>query len=273
MSTGIQKQSVVGSATPRAGENSQPITVGPLAGEVCLEVHSHQAQRLIWGRRRTAQKPPISGLIAFASALNTIWQAVEEGDPYALWWLIKIEAGIEACGAYLDEQFLQVSFFYPDTEILSVDTAESKQPYRARLAFSNPYAYRAAYVLGEYDMLVRSCHTLMFVGAGQPEELQTVVALAGHQIRRLFAIPQGFKACQITRDDIRQHHQRAQRAVELMGLLPAEILTGEALPRFVPTGVRPVTDARSTAMKGSVRLRDNEGADEPRSCPEEDKLS
>lgn len=273
MSTGIQKQSVVGSTIPRSSENSQPKTVGPLAGEVCLEVHSHQAQRLIWGRRRTAQKPPISGLIAFASALNTIWQAVEEGDPYALWWLIKIEAGLESCGVYLDEQLLQVSFLYPDTEILSVDTAESKQPYRTRLAFSNPYAYRAAYVLGEYDMLVRSCHTLTFVGAGQPAELQTVVALAGHQIRRLFAIPQGFKSCRITRDDIRQHHQRAQRAVQLMGLLPAEILTGEILPVFVPPGARPERDARLTAMKGSVRLRDSEGADEIRSNPEVERPS
>ena len=237
MDTGIQNQSVVGSTIEQPSENSQPKIVGHLAGEVCLEVHTHQALRLIWGRRRAAGKPPISGLIAFASAVNTIWQVAEEGDPYALWWLVKIEAGIEQCREHLNDQLNEAAFLYPDAEILEVDTAESEQPYRTRLAFSNPYAYRAALMLGEYDVLVRTCYTLTFVGAGEPAELQTIVARAGHQIRRVFAIPQGFKVCAIDLDDIRQNNQRARRAVELMGPLPEEILNSETLPLFVPGSV------------------------------------
>jgi len=264
MDTGIQEQSAVGSTTQRSGENRQPKTVGHLAGEVCLAVHSHQALRLIWGRRRTAQKPPISGLIAFASGVNAIWQAAEGGDPYALWWLTKIEAGIEQCRAYLNDQFEEIGYLYPDSEILAVDTAESEQPYRVRLAFSNPYAYRAAHMLGEYDVLVRTCYTLTFVGAGEPAELQTIVARAGHHIRRVFAIPQRFKACAIDRDDIRQDNQRAQRAVQLMGPLPEDILNGETNPVFMPAGVRHAPDARSTAMIASARPQDIEGADEIR---------
>ncbi|MFK8047005.1 MAG: PFL_4669 family integrating conjugative element protein [Halioglobus sp.] len=258
MKTGCSELSTLTTPTPSSAENSQPNAVGPLSGEACLEVHSHQAQRLIWGRRRTAQKPPISGLIAFASALTTIWQAVESGDPYALWWLIKVEAGIEGCRVYLNKQLEQASFLFPDPEILSVDTAESEQPYRIRLAFSNPYPYRAAHVLGEYDMLVRICHSLIFVGAALPVELHAVVAHAGRQVRRLLAIPQSFKVCQVNRDDIRQHNQRAERAVQLMGLLPAEILTGEILPTFIPAGVRLAQDSRSKGMNWSVRLFDSE---------------
>ena len=82
MDTETQLNSAVGSMAQRSDKNSQLKSVGRLAGEVCLAVHSHQALRLIWGRRRTAKKPPISGLIAFASAINTIWQAAEGGDPY-----------------------------------------------------------------------------------------------------------------------------------------------------------------------------------------------
>jgi len=250
MDTETQDRTAVEPTTHQPVENRQPKTLGHLAGEVCLEVHTHQALRLIWGRRRTAGKAPITGLIAFAFALNKIWQAAEGGDPYALWWLIKIEAGIEQCREYLDDQLQEAAFLYPEAEILEVDTAESEQPYRTRLAFSNPYAYRAAYMLGEYDMLVRTCYTLIFVGAGEPADLQTTVARAGHQFRRVFAIPQGFKACPIDRDDIRQNNERAQRAVELMGPLPEEILKSEALPLFVPADVRQLEEHGDVSSAG-----------------------
>lgn len=238
MDTRIHEQSAVESTIDQPNENVRPQSVGRLAGEVCLEVHTHQAQRLVWGRRRTAGKPPISGLIAFASAVNTIWHAAEGGDPYALWWLVKIEAAIGQCRAHLNEQLDETAFLYPDAAMLEVDTAESEQPYRTRLAFSNPYAYRAAHMLGQYDTLVRTCYTLTFVGAGDPAELQTIMARAGHQVRGVFATPQGFRACAINLNDIRQNNQRAQRAIELMGPLPEEILNSETLPVFVPSSVR-----------------------------------
>lgn len=262
MDTGIQDPSPVGSTTHQPSENRQPRTVGHLAGEVCLAVHTHQAQRLVWGRRRTARKAPISGLIAFASAVNTIWQAAERDDPYALWWLTKIETGIEQCRSHLNDQLNEAAYLYPDAEILEVGTAESEQSYRIRLAFSNPYAYRAAHMLGEYDVMVRTCYTLIFVGAGEPAELQTIVARAGRHIRRVLAIPQGFKVCAIDREDIHQDNQRAQRAVELMGPLPEDILTGEKRPVFLPAGVRQAPGVQSTAMIASARPPDIEGADE-----------
>ena len=272
MDTGIQEQPAAGSTTHRSSQSAQPRTLGHLVGEVCLAVHSHQALRLIWGRRPTAQKPPISGLIGFAAAVNTIWQAAEGGDPYALWWLIKIEAGIEACRAHLSDQFDQTAYLHPDAEILEVGTAESAQPYRIRLAFSNPYAYRAAHMLGEYDALVRACHTLKIVGAGEPAELQAMVARAGHQIRRVFAIPQCFKVCAINRDDLRQNNQRGQRAVQLMGPLPEEILNSETLPLFVPAGVRPMSDAAPATLLCSALSQDSDSDKKPM-CDTEDEMS
>jgi len=250
MDTGIQEQSTVGSTADQPARNNEPNTLGHLAGEVCLAVHTHQALRLIWGRRRTAEKPAISGLFAFASAVTTIWQAAERGDPYALWWLIKIEAGIEQCREHLNDQLQEAAFLYPEADILKVDTAESKQPHRTSLAFSNPYAYRAAYMLGEFDRLVRTCYTLIFVGAGEPGDLQAIVARAGHNIRSVFAIPQGFKECPIDWNDIRQNNERAQRAVELMGPLPEEILNREILPLFVPADIRPREGHADASSRG-----------------------
>ena len=273
MDTGIHEQSAVGSTTQQSIETRQNNILGHLAGEVCLEVHTQQALRLIWGRRRTARKAPISGLIAFASVVNSIWQAADAGDPYALWWLVKIEDGIEQCRAHLNEQFQATAFLHPDPEILEVDTAETEQPYRTRLAFSNPYAYRAAHMLGEYDMLVRSCYTLVFVGAGNPADLQIIMARAGHQVRRVFAIPQGFKVCDIDRDDLRQNNERARRAVELMGPLPDEILNGETLPVFVPADIRRAPGSQSTEESTSALPQDLESVDRGESGAEEESAS
>ncbi len=238
MDTGIQDQSTLESKMQQPTKNRQPKTVGNLAGEVCLAVHTHQALRLIWGRRAAGEKPPISGLIAFASSLNTIWQSAEGADPFALWWLIKIETEMEQCRANLLAQQQEAAFLYPEAEVLEVETAASEEPYRIRLAFNNPNAYRAASLLGEYDALVRTCYTLTYVGAGEPAELQAILARGGHLLRRLFATPQGFKVCAIDRDDLLQNNQRAQRAIKLMGPVPHDILTGEKLPAFAPAGIR-----------------------------------
>lgn len=272
MDTGIQEQSAIESTTHQAVESRQHKILGHLAGEVCLEVHTHEALRLILGRRRTARKAPISGLIAFASAVNSIWQAADGDDPYALWWLVKIETGIEQCRAHLNDQFQETAILHPDAEVLEVDTAESEQPYRTRLAFSNPYAYRAAHMLGEYDILVRSCYTLAFVGVGNPDDLRIIVAEAGHQVRRAFAIPQGFKTCAIDRDDIRQNNERARRAVELMGPLPDEILNGETLPVFVPADIRQAPGAQSTAVTTNAPPQGLESADAAESGAAEESV-
>lgn len=225
-------------ATPRN-------TVGRLQGDAWLEIHTRQAQRLIRGRSRSAGKPAITGLLGFATQLNMVWQAASEDDPYAHWWLVKIEEAIGQAQAFLAEQVSRMGALCAGTARFQLSVSHSQRPHTVLLQFATPYAYRAAQLLGEFDCLVCQCLTLKHVGACEPEQLTGVIEAAAHQVRRVFSLPQGFRVFAIDRADVRHNTQRAEQALAHFGELPAEILAGERTATFAPAqpsaGQRPVS--------------------------------
>ena len=79
---------------PSSVSSADGYVAGALRGEVWLTVQSHHAQRLILGRAATLEKPAIVGLVGFADRLRVIWNAARADDPYADWWLIKIDEAL-----------------------------------------------------------------------------------------------------------------------------------------------------------------------------------
>ena len=73
-----------------------PVMPGSLRSEVMLTLETRQAQRLVTGRARRADRPAIIGLIGFAGLVQAIWQAAKADDPYADWWLIQIDEALTA---------------------------------------------------------------------------------------------------------------------------------------------------------------------------------
>ncbi|MCB1764281.1 MAG: DUF1845 family protein, partial [Gammaproteobacteria bacterium] len=72
------------------GAVKETTTPGVLRGAVWLRLQTRQAERLIHGRSGNEGKPAIIGLAGFADRLKPIWQAAQDDDPYADWWLIRI---------------------------------------------------------------------------------------------------------------------------------------------------------------------------------------
>ena len=188
-------------------ENQNESVPGALQGEVWLTIQTYQAQSLIRGRRAVDGKPAIMGLIGFADRLKSLWQAVRFDDPYADWWLLKVEEGVADIRAQL--QGLQQRMDALITESNSAfefTVAQSSRPQRVSLQFANPYAFRAAQLLGEYDRLMCTDMTL----------------------------PQGYHSLDVRRHDIRQGTPAAIKARERMGEIPQDILNGERLPSLRP---------------------------------------
>ena len=81
-----------GQAGEPAGQRPASANDGPgaLRGEVWLTVQTHQAQRLVTGRRADEGKPAIIGLMGFAALIRPIWDGARADDPYADWWLVRI---------------------------------------------------------------------------------------------------------------------------------------------------------------------------------------
>ncbi len=208
--------------------------LGPLRGQVWLTLQTNQARRLIRGRNGTKGQSPIIGLGLFAERLRLIWQASRNGDPYADWWLIKVHEAIEEREALflrlqrdLDERLTQMGS-------IEVAVAESERPYRMPLQFANPYAYQAARLVSTYDTLVCAALTAGHIGVLDRASRDHVIELGARKIRGLFMIPQGYRFLRIERSDIQKDNDKNTQAVQFMGVVPDDVLSGKRRAPMAP---------------------------------------
>lgn len=208
--------------------------LGPLRGQVWLTLQTNQARRLVRGRNGTKGRSPIIGLGLFAERLRLIWQASRNDDPYADWWLIKVHEAIEDREALferlqrdLDERLTQMGS-------IEVAAAVSERPYRMPLQFANPYAYQAARLVSTYDSLVCAALTASHVGVLDRASRDHVIELGARKIRGLFMIPQGYRFLRIERADIQKGNDKNTQAVQFMGAVPDEVLSGDRRAPLAP---------------------------------------
>ena len=60
-----------------------------------LTLHTRLGQNLFFGRKPATGQHEIVGLVRFASQVRYIWNGACHDDPYADWWLIKIDHALQ----------------------------------------------------------------------------------------------------------------------------------------------------------------------------------
>ena len=215
-----------------------PSTPGALHGQVWLTIQTNQAQQLIHGRTGSPDKPTIIGLVGFANRLRVIWQAARSDDPYADWWLIKVHEAIEVAGTYLGHQQADLVRQLEQMPAMEVSIAASQRPCRVHLQFANPYAYRGAQLLAEYDRLVCTALTACHIGLLDTETRVHVQQACARKLRALFMLPQNYRLLKIDREAVRRQTGRSHEARQIMGEVPDDILSGEHQAPLVPRKVK-----------------------------------
>ena len=211
---------------------------GPLRHKVSLTTQSRYARLLVLGRSATADTPAIMGLLAFADQLRIIWNASRADDPWADWWLIKIDDAIDLVQHRLETIATKIRRYLRAQPALEIDIATSERPYRIKLRFINPYAYRAAQLVAEFDAAVRTILTARHVGLISEEQSFRQIESCSAVLRSLFAIPQSYRVLRIDRSAVKAGVPAAISAAEVMGQVPAAILLGEQRPRLAPRKAR-----------------------------------
>ena len=211
---------------------------GALRGQVWLTVQTRQAQRLIHGRNGKADKPAIIGLVGFADRLRVIWQAARNDDPYADWWLVKVHEALERVRDLVKNEQAVLDAQIEQLIALEVAVAESMKPYRIALQFANPYAYRGAQLIAEYDRFVRTLLTAHHVGALTGAAMEGLLNACARKIRGAFAVPQGYHFLNVDRAALQQGTANASRARQLMGEVPEDVLNGVHQAPLAPSKVR-----------------------------------
>ena len=215
-----------------------PEKPGALLGQVWLTVQTNQAQQLIRGRDGSPDKPAIIGLIGFADRMRLIWQAARNDDPYADWWLLKVHEGIGAAGTLIGQRQQTLDTLLQQMGSIEVSIAASLHPLRMPLQFANPYAYQGAKCLSAYDSLVCTALTAQHVGLLGSEACRRELNLSARKIRALFTVSQRYRFLGIDRPLIHRATAESERARQLMGALPDDVLSGERQAPLVPRKVR-----------------------------------
>lgn len=212
---------------------------GVLRGGAVLTLQTRQAQRLVRGRGYSADKPAIVGLIGFANLVRSVWLGARADDPYADWWMLKIHDALEQAERALSSMERAIVGKLQGMGALEVTLPTSTKPARVSLNFSNPYAFHAARVIGAFDALVCKVLSARHVGLLARDEAEGLLHQGGRVVRRVLQSPVGYRFLGVTRREVAQGTAKALQAIEVMGEVPGDVLTGNRRAPHAPAVVNP----------------------------------
>ena len=207
--------------------------VEPLRSDLQLVLRTKQAQLLVRGRN-VQGKPLITGLVGFADRIRLIWQAAEEDDPYADWWLVKIHEGLTVAEERIGLEMEAMRALLRSTRTFRIAPAEVKEPFRMALRFSTPYAYRLARALGEFDELSCRAFTARKIGLIDSDRCHESIRSTARRIRSVLNLPVLYRRLGLMRGEGLETSESFKRARDLMGALPVDILNGSRRAPLAP---------------------------------------
>lgn len=215
-----------------------PVLASPrrLRSTIHMAVYTHDTQKLIGGRPAAQGKSAIIGLFGFAERLRHIWEAANASDPYAAWWLLRVEDAYSATVAKIDAEWSLIRERFDGVAEFDIELADTDPLCRIELNFACPYAYWGAKVLKTYDELVQAVTMAERLGLRRRQLGPANRFRCERKIRALFAAALGYHSLSITLNDVKQGTAVAEEARRLMGDIPPAILSGERSPALLAFG-------------------------------------
>lgn len=214
-----------------------------LRSDVWLTLQTRYAQLLVRGRD-VKGKPPIIGLITFADRLRVIWHAAGANDPFADWWLIKIHDAIASVEARVTCERDSLRQFAELNGAFVAVPAQAREPFRIKLQFASPYAYKAAQMLAGFDAFACESLTARHIGRLTRKHCISNIHSVASKIRGVFNIPMRYRHLGIDRDNPISWKTEGEIAQQFMGLVPDDVLNGNRRAAFAP----PIVSGRNEAV-------------------------
>ncbi|MES9927668.1 MAG: PFL_4669 family integrating conjugative element protein [Candidatus Thiodiazotropha sp. 6PDIVS] len=210
---------------------------GMLRGEATLDIQTRQAQRLVYGRRKTEDKEHIVGLVRYGMNMKRIWTSAGRDDPYADWILLQTESALNEARDKINDLRQETEERLATVSIgIHIDVAHSIEPVHIPLQFANAYGYMGAYLIADFDQLVRTVLTARHVGLLTGDQSTHSLYQTSRMVRRAFAFSSQWKFSLVTRTDVRNNTPMAAKAKELMPKidLPTEVIEATLRANIAP---------------------------------------
>lgn len=174
----------------------------------------------------------IVGLRRFNDLLTRIWENAPT-DPWALWYLVRIEAAIDKSQARVESMLKDYRNLLNDLKI-TYKQSSSRAPLKIEVKFAAPLGYRAANLVVTADDAIRLILHAHHVGMVEDSLAQGDLHAVGRSVRGAFETASSYQDFGVSYQSLKKREPQTLRAIEKMGEVPPEILSGEKLPRQVP---------------------------------------
>lgn len=209
---------------------------GAIRSKVTLMLHTKEALKIFMGRKEDKENGihHIPGISVYAKLLRTIWGACLSGQPFAKYWIQKIEIKLAETEQDL-KQFLESLKEHESKSIFNISKSLSVKPVEVELNFATPYTYKVVYCLVLVDEIAAKLITLRHLALIPTSEFNKGIRDARGAMNRLLNSIGGFKPLDITLNDVRERNAKYIEGVEAMGELPDVIVKNKYVPEFSPT--------------------------------------
>jgi integrating conjugative element protein (TIGR03761 family) len=194
-----------------------------------IVIHTHFGRSLFVG----SWKPGKYGLIQFASLISAIYLAEKNDDPYATLILLKTYKAISEARRQIKLIEKNCQLMLDGLRGLEISLFSKISPMKFPLRFSNRITYSALPLITDIDYVTRLRLTFNRIGMVLPDDAnpKNLYSIA----QKVLNVPRGWKLLNIKRSDIVQNNDVAQKARELWGEIPDEILNKEIKFDFLPS--------------------------------------
>lgn len=209
-------------------------------------------------------------LLPFAKRMKAIYQASRLDDPYADFYLMKIENALIKTQAFLREKAECYQQQLSHLVGLQMQLADTDKPLILPIYFATPYAHFATRLLVDLDELTRCVISLNKLGLPLEKPLSELLRGLGKSFRSTLGKSNGWKPTGVTRHDMVENTPRAIDAEQQMGKLDPRImnksLRAKLAPRIISVSKQKnVIQAPSENPK--THSRENSDHDLPTSAP------
>ena len=200
-----------------------------------LSLYSKYAYRLIEGRKSDPENDryPIYGLLQFASMVNVIGNDAKQDNPFASWFLLRIENKFQAFKEALEAKQSWIDESSKDgTGIDYTPVINEADANTIKVSFATPHAWNAMRLLKQLDSFFLKALNLKRVGLITRDEFYRSTRGLSTLLLSCFHEATLYTSVELTRDHINPPTDEAKSAFKLMGVVPAKVLSGEMKPQF-----------------------------------------
>ncbi len=210
---------------------------GALRGHTALTINTRQAQRLFLGRPVKIQDgqqvhPGVIGVRRFATLVRQVIVGARADDPYADQCLIQLDHEFESATQSLMELQSHIEKKLKVRAAIDITVAVSIEPVSFPLRFGNQYAYRAAYLVADYDRVAAAALSAHHAALLPRLECEKLISRGQRLVRRVFNVPFRYRFSGASRQDVVRMNACGVAALEKYGAIPEAILTRVLIPDY-----------------------------------------